>query len=371
MQVLLAYRRASRRVILLDWGGTLTPADSGFYDQREEGGFTVPDATLSLLQTLCSEPQNHVMILSGLGRDKVQRAFGEVPNLSLAVEHGFHFRIKNGPWQQLKPGVDISWREVADAIMRVYSTRTSGSFVQRKGASVVWNLPLTSPPLPLPLILTLTTHLSPSPGASIVWNHQHADPEFGTMQARELQYHLQGVLAAFAVVVRAGKGYVEACPKGINKGVMAERIIELEQADTRAAQQPSSARRGSRSSQSQSQRESFPGDAEPLDFVLCIGDDSSDELMFQALQDALGTSTSHSDLFTCTVGRKPSSASAYLGDHSDVVELLKMLASLSATKRKAHASAGDLTKVELSFGGQGLGGKAGLGRSTDALPRVL
>ena len=25
--------------------------------------------------------------------------------------------------------------------------------------------------------------------------------------------------------------------------------------------------------------------------------------MFQALQDALGTSTSHSDLFTCTVGR--------------------------------------------------------------------
>ena len=57
-----------------------------------------------------------------------------------------------GPWQQLKPGVDISWREVADAIMRVYSTRTSGSFVMRKGAS-------------------------------IVWNHQHADPEFGTMQA--------------------------------------------------------------------------------------------------------------------------------------------------------------------------------------------
>ena len=84
--------------------------------------------------------------------------------------------------------------------MRVYSTRTSGSFVQRKGAS-------------------------------ISWNHQYADPEFGTMQARELQYHLQGVLAAFAVVVRAGKGYVEACPKGINKGVMAERIIELEQAD--------------------------------------------------------------------------------------------------------------------------------------------
>ena len=37
------------------------------------------------------------------------------------------------------------------------------------------------------------------------------------MQARELQYHLHSVLAAFPVVVRVGKGYVEACPKGINK----------------------------------------------------------------------------------------------------------------------------------------------------------
>ena len=60
------------------------------------------------------------------------------------------------------------------------------------------------------------------------------------------------------------------------------------------------------------------------------------------------------------------------------LELLKMLASLSATKRKTHASAGDLTKVEVSLGGQhggqgvqGLGGKAGLGRSSDALPRAL
>ena len=67
-------------------------------------------------------------------------------------------------------------------------------------------------------------------GSSIVWNHQHADPEFGAMQARELQYHLQGVLTAFPVVVRAGKGYVEVCPKGINKGVMAERLVEIAQA---------------------------------------------------------------------------------------------------------------------------------------------
>ena len=47
------------------------------------------------------------------------------------------------------------------------------------------------------------------------------------------------------------------------------------------------------------------------------------------------------------VGRKPSSASAYLGDHSDVVELLKMLASLSAAKRKNASSTGDLTNLDV------------------------
>ena len=36
-------------------------------------------------------------------------------------------------------------------------------------------------------------------------------------QARELQYQLQGVLAAFPVTVISGKGYVEVTPKGINK----------------------------------------------------------------------------------------------------------------------------------------------------------
>ena len=55
-QVLLAYRRASRRAILLDWGGTLTPADSGFYDQREEGGFVVPEKTLEMLQAAPPTP---------------------------------------------------------------------------------------------------------------------------------------------------------------------------------------------------------------------------------------------------------------------------------------------------------------------------
>jgi len=291
-QVLIAYRQCAQRAILLDWGGTLMPADTGFYDMREESRYQVPELVLSVLRMLCADPNNHVMILSGLGRDKVSAAFGSVPNLSLAVEHGFHFRIKNGPWQQLLPGADTSWREVAEAIMSVYTTRTSGSYLQKKGSS-------------------------------ITWKHEEADPEFGAMQARELQYHLQGVLTAFPVVVRSGKGYVEACPKGVNKGTMAERFLDIAQAGD-----------GKRKGQL-------------LEMILCVGDDSSDELMFSALHNKFGMHATDLALFTATVGRKPSGAASYMGDHTDVVELLKMLTALNTNKNnKRFASMGDLTQLE-------------------------
>ena len=67
--VLLSYRAAAQRVVLLDWGGTLTPADTGFYDVREEGKYEVPSSVLTTLRQLCADPHNHVMVISGLGRD--------------------------------------------------------------------------------------------------------------------------------------------------------------------------------------------------------------------------------------------------------------------------------------------------------------
>ena len=70
----------------------LAAADTGFYDARDAEKYEVPESVLTVLRSLCADPSNHVMILSGLGRDKVQQAFGSVPNLSLAVEHGFHYR---------------------------------------------------------------------------------------------------------------------------------------------------------------------------------------------------------------------------------------------------------------------------------------
>jgi trehalose 6-phosphate synthase/phosphatase len=63
------------------------------------------------------------------------------------------------------------------------------------------------------------------------------------------------------------------------------------------------------------------------DFVLCIGDDKSDEDMFQ-LMAAVPCGeplASKAEVFACTVGRKPSKARYYLDDAAEVVRLMQGL----------------------------------------------
>lgn len=67
------------------------------------------------------------------------------------------------------------------------------------------------------------------------------------------------------------------------------------------------------------------------DFVLCVGDDRSDEDMFEVIMSATaGPSLSPvAEVFACTVGRKPSRAKYFLEDTSDILRMLQGLASAS------------------------------------------
>lgn len=67
------------------------------------------------------------------------------------------------------------------------------------------------------------------------------------------------------------------------------------------------------------------------DFVLCIGDDRSDEDMFEVITSSMtGPSIApRAEVFACTVGRKPSKAKYYLDDTVEIVRLMQGLASVS------------------------------------------
>lgn len=76
------------------------------------------------------------------------------------------------------------------------------------------------------------------------------------------------------------------------------------------------------------------------DFVLCIGDDRSDEDMFEVITCAVdGPSMSPSaEVFACTVGRKPSKAKYYLDDTVEIVRLMQVLASVSEQSLETFVS---------------------------------
>lgn len=91
----------------------------------------------------------------------------------------------------------------------------------------------------------------------LVWHYADADPEFGIWQAKEMQQHLREVLRGTEVEVITGFGWLQVRYRAINKGTMVSRILGS------MLQEPS--------------------------FVLCVGDDRTDEDMFSYLGTRAGT----------------------------------------------------------------------------------
>jgi trehalose 6-phosphate synthase/phosphatase len=73
---------------------------------------------------------------------------------------------------------------------------------------------------------------------------------------------------------------------------------------------------------------------ESPDFLMCIGDDRSDEEMFESISKAASSTlfATPPEVFACAVGQKPSKAKYYVDDTSEVIKLLKGISSLSSRK---------------------------------------
>lgn len=226
---------------------------------------------ISIINTLCADPKNMVFVVSGRGKT-LGEWLSSCSKLGIAAEHGYFMRWSaDEDWQACGQGNDFGWIQMAEPVMQLYTEATDGSSIEKKESA-------------------------------LVWHHRDADPGFGSSQAKEMLDHLESVLANEPVAVKSGQYIVEVKPQGVSKGVVAEKIL---------------------SSMAEKRRQA--------DFVLCIGDDRSDEDMFEIFGGAVasGTLSSNASVFACTVGQKPSKAKYYLDDTSEVVLMLENLAEAS------------------------------------------
>jgi trehalose 6-phosphate synthase/phosphatase len=210
-------RKAPHLLLLLDYDGTLV----GFAPTPD---LAAPDPDLlALLGALAARPGTDVHVISGRSRETLEAWLGAAP-VSLHAEHGYWSRVTGSTdWvSHGQPGTE--WREPVREIFEDFATRTPGSLIEEKTAS-------------------------------LAWHYRSADPEFGERQARELLVHLREILSNVPVEIVPGNKVIEARPHGVHKGRIVERLLTT-----------------------------LPSGAT----ILALGDDRTDEDLFAALpEDAL------------------------------------------------------------------------------------
>jgi trehalose 6-phosphate synthase/phosphatase len=187
-----------------------------------------------------------VALVSGRPRVELEAWFGGIPGLWLVAEHGALLRAPDGAaWETLRPALPAEWKARVGPVLEHFVDRTPGSFIEEKEFS-------------------------------LVWHHRMADPEFGDWVANELVTTLDELLAETELRAIRGQKSVEVKLSWANKGEAVVRLCEL---------------------------------TPDADFRLGIGDDRTDEDLFERLPE--GSWTVH-------VGEGPSRARHRLAGPAEV-----------------------------------------------------
>jgi trehalose 6-phosphate synthase/phosphatase len=186
-----AYRAARRRLLLMDYDGTLVR----YFRSPEEAAPS--EAILDLLCRLSADTTNCVALVSGRRRDDLDSWFGGIPGLWLAAEHGVLARPANSlSWQRLGSGAGAECLPRVRAVMERYLKLAPGSFLEEKEHS-------------------------------IAWHYRLAPAEVGERLARDLVAEVDALPLGGALRAVCGKKIVEARPVWARKGLVLPLLAGL------------------------------------------------------------------------------------------------------------------------------------------------
>ncbi|MDO5664014.1 MAG: bifunctional alpha,alpha-trehalose-phosphate synthase (UDP-forming)/trehalose-phosphatase [Bacteroidia bacterium] len=208
-QIKKEYDQASKRLILLDYDGTLSP----FVKKPEDA---VPSKELmDLLKKMASDKKNKVVINSGRNRQVLDQWFKSL-DLDFAAEHGAFYK-ENGKWHE-NIQKKIEWDDEILKIIEHTIDKTPRSHMEVKDSS-------------------------------LVWHYRNVDVWLAELRQKQLINALMGPASRLHLQIVPGNKIVEIKSPEFNKGSEVKRLLQKED----------------------------------YDFVLAIGDDTTDEDMFHAL----------------------------------------------------------------------------------------
>jgi trehalose 6-phosphate synthase/phosphatase len=185
------YREASKRLILLDYDGTLI----SFFSNPADA---IPGDNLMEILTKLNTAKNDLCIISGRNSSWFDQWFRQL-NISIIAEHGGCIKLKGQQWLKKEAGPD-KWKDAVKAVMNRYVQEVASSFIEEKEYSVVWH-------------------------------YRNADPVQGTIQAEKLYQEFRERFQHEDLEVFTGKKIIEVKLKGINKGAAIQQFLATDTYD--------------------------------------------------------------------------------------------------------------------------------------------
>ena len=214
--VLEKYRSAKRRLLFLDYDGTLT----GFHKDPQKA--SPDDALYQILDGLHHQEGTTLFLISGRDKQTFTKWFLH-KKYNMIVEHGVWIS-RGGEDFKLLEKVKGDWMEKIMPVLESFVDRTPGSFIEEKNYS-------------------------------LAWHYRNTDPDFGDKRATELNTVLTSLIGNDDISVLNGNKVMEVKSSNVNKGRASVRMLAEDE----------------------------------YDFVFAIGDDWTDEFMFQELPDTTVT----------------------------------------------------------------------------------
>ena len=129
--IITRYSAASKRIIFLDYDGTLVNFNSDINKASPDSGL------YQLLAKLSADKANEIVLISGRDHNKMEEWFGN-SGVHIIAEHGVWQKEIGGNWTSIM-GLTDTWKEEIFPILNTYVERTPGSFIEEKSFSLVWH----------------------------------------------------------------------------------------------------------------------------------------------------------------------------------------------------------------------------------------
>lgn len=297
-----SYRKSEgKRVFFFDYDGTLREFES----QPELADPS--QRLLQMLQKLASFEQNVVFIVTGRQKSTMSDWFKNT-GIGFAVEHGFsirwpdHLRERFGGRKMLSDshsagtgtengGEDKGNDEDGDLEAQGQDEHTWDDLLKPDELIAMRNaLQVAGDILRRVEEWTPSSFLSQKESA-YSWHFREADPTFALMRAQETKQTLEERLAGSPMEVLMGQMILYVRPRGVHKGAAIAEVLQR-----------------------------LSAEGESLSWLFAIGDDRTDEDMFNELyRFAKDTNVI---VNTCTVGRKTTRAKYYVAGVDEVLRFL-------------------------------------------------